>query len=121
MSRGAESDLCTALDTRDSIVLVTARSTYTFVVDEPEECRGLLSGGCVDADRTAFFCGAYDRTRGFHPRTPSVGERALFLVSDPEDISGFARLITSNIVEVRVVRSGGDGSDAPNVGIAPVV
>jgi hypothetical protein len=92
-----------ALAARDEIVFVTDHNTYRFVVEDPGRGRGVLRGGRVPLDQTAFFCGVFDRPYSFLPATLLAGTRALFVIEEA-DRASFRRILTSNLLDVRVVR-----------------
>ena len=92
-----------ALAPRDAVVLVTSRSTYTFLVEDPCECKGVLVGGQLPGGRRAVFGGVFDGPGTFRAATLRAGARAGFFV-DGADASQFSRFITSRVLEIRVVR-----------------
>ena len=96
-----------ALASRDEVVLVTTHNTYRFVVEEPGESRGLLRGGRLPADRTAFLCGVYDGPASFRVGRLVPGGRALFVVEEGH-ASGYRRLVTSSLVDVWVEKVNGE-------------
>jgi hypothetical protein len=103
----AEAVAVDTLAARDEIVLVTDHSTYRFVVECPDEGRGSLRGGRMPDVRRAFLCGVVDRPNAFRPATLKRGTRALFLIEEEDGQRAFRRILTSSLLDVRVVRHQG--------------
>ena len=96
----------TTLAPRDEVVIVTMHNIYRFTVENPEDCSGTLDGGVLPERSRGVLCGALDELSAFHPATLRVGARALFLVADEEDGSGFRKIITSPLVNLHIVAAG---------------
>ena len=83
---------------RDQIVIRTQNSEYRFSVIDPEERRGILSGGSLgNQQRDAVLVGTLVGTTSFasDPSSLKTGSRALFYLTAR---NGVERLITSDIV-----------------------
>jgi hypothetical protein len=102
--------LFSAVEHRDTIVMETGRSMYTFTVTDKPNRRGMLVGGNVTQPREAVFSGSLQHDKGIWENGVRVGARATFFLIVPQDLSGFSQVITSPLVRIRVVRGGGTRS-----------
>ena len=85
----------TEMNASDEIEIRTQFSNYSFRVVDPEQCRGVLSGGRLDQEHEAIFLEPIRPTGHLGP-----GDRAVFLVGG----NIFKRLITSTISEIIVAQ-----------------
>jgi hypothetical protein len=95
------------LEQRDSLVMETGRSVYTFTVTDKLNRRGMLVGGNVDQPREAVFSGSLKHNKDIWENGVRVGSRATFFLVVPQDLSGFSQVITSPLVRIRLIKSGG--------------
>jgi len=95
------------LEQRDSLVMETGRSVYTFTVTDKANRRGMLVGGNVEQPREAVFSGSLKHNKDIWENGVRVGSRATFFLVVPQDLSGFSQVITSPLVRIRLIKSGG--------------
>jgi hypothetical protein len=95
------------LDKRDVLVMETGRSVYTFTLTDKLNRRGMLVGGNVDQPREAVFSGSLKHNKDMWENGVRVGSRATFFLVVPQDLSGFSQVITSPLVRIRLIKSGG--------------
>jgi hypothetical protein len=94
------------IDKEDQVLIRTENSEYSFKMLDPEERRGVLSGGSLgDQTRDAVLIGAVPAS--FKEETGDqsavrTGARALFFMNAR---NGVERLITSVVTEIRHLRS----------------
>ena len=81
----------TEMSASDEIKIRTQFSNYSFRVIDPEQCRGVLSGGRLDQEHEAIFLETIRPTGRLEP-----GDRAVFLVGGII----LQRLTTSTITEI---------------------
>lgn len=97
------------LSPSDQISIRTQNSRYNFSVVNPEERRGILSGGSLGSrQRDAVLIASLEGDEGAGEHAPSVlktGARALFYLTAKR---GFERLITSVIVQISQLNNEGD-------------
>ena len=91
---------------RDSLVMETGRSVYSFTLTDKTNRRGMLVGGNVSQPREAVFSGSLQNDKGIWEGGIKVGARATFFLVVPQDLSGFSQVITSPLIRIRVVRGG---------------
>lgn len=87
----------------DQLVIDTARSTYTFSMADPSQRLGALDGGSLPAQQDAFAIGAVSGEHAFWKGGVRVGDRAVFLSPVRQAHDSSARLVTSQVVRIRVV------------------
>ncbi len=91
-----------AIKESDELIIQTQNSEYRFFILDPNERRGILSGGTLgEQKRDAILIGSLCATTNLLACEPSVlksGSRALFYLSAK---SGAERLITSVITRIR--------------------
>ena len=95
------------LEQRDSLVMETGRSVYTFTVTDKANRRGMLVGGNVEQPREAVFSGSLKHNKDIWENGVRVGSRATFFLVVPQDLSGFSQVITSPLIRIRLIKSGG--------------
>ena len=98
------------LQQRDSLVMETGRSVYTFTVTDKLNRRGMLVGGNVEQPREAVFSGSLKHNKDIWENGVRVGSRATFFLVVPQDLSGFSQVITSPLIRIRLIKSGGTQS-----------
>lgn len=94
------------LEHRDSLVLETGRSVYTFTLTDKANRRGMLIGGNVSQAREAVFSGSLQHSKEIWENGVRLGARATFFLVVPQDLSGFSQVITSPLVKIRLIRGG---------------
>ena len=104
---GSHEVAVSAMVASDEIILVTGRSSYSFVLEDPAERRGLLRGGSATG-QTAYFCGTLDGPASFHASGIRPGARALFLVDDGASGIACRRFLTSTVREVHIIKRNGE-------------
>ena len=87
----------------DQLVIETARSTYTFSMSDPSQRLGALGGGSLIENQTAFAVGAVSGEHAFWKGGVRVGDRAVFLSPIVQAHDTSARLVTSQVLQIRVV------------------
>jgi hypothetical protein len=92
------------LEQRDSMVMETGRSVYTFTLTDKANRRGILIGGNVTEPREAVFSGSLQQDKAIWENGVRVRARATFFLVVPQDLSGFSQVITSPLVRIRLVR-----------------
>jgi hypothetical protein len=92
---------------RDTMVLETGRSVYTFTLTDTSNRRGMLVGGNVPQAREAVFSGSIQDDKQIWENGVRVGTRATFFLVVPQDLSGFSQVITSPLIRIRVVPGSG--------------
>jgi len=98
------------LEKRDALVMETGRSIYTFTLTDKKNRRGMLVGGNVDQPREAVFSGSLKHNKDIWENGVRVGSRATFFLVVPQDLSGFSQVITSPLIRIRLIKSGGTQS-----------
>jgi len=103
------------LNATDCISIKTADHTYLFIVTDPEERRGVLTGGTLGSSSTiSVLLGANMRRGGQVSGIFSdlyQGSRAIFFI---ESHDGVRQLMTSEIIEL-VYIDANNRIDQPNV------
>ncbi len=94
------------LEHRDSLVMETGRSVYTFTLTDKANRRGMLVGGNVAQAREAVFSGSIQHNKEIWENGVRLGTRATFFLVVPQDLSGFSQVITSPLVKIRLIRGG---------------
>ena len=94
------------LELRDTMIMETGRSVYTFTLTNKPNRRGMLVGGNVSQPREAVFSGSLQQNKNIWENGVRVGARATFFLVVPQDLSGFSQVITSPLVRIRIVRGG---------------
>ncbi|HET9531163.1 MAG TPA: hypothetical protein VFQ92_12475 [Blastocatellia bacterium] len=81
------------LQARDEVLIQTKNNQYRFVIIDPAEKRGLLSGGSLrNRQREAILVGTLaENTRSFAIESPVIraGERVLFCLIDGNEAENF--------------------------------
>ncbi|HWP41646.1 MAG TPA: hypothetical protein VNO14_00325 [Blastocatellia bacterium] len=89
----------------DQVLIRTQNSEYCFEVLDPQERRGLLTGGSLGGQmRDAVLIGAVPEgaNRVSDPLSVRTGARAMFFMNAK---NGVERLITSVITEIKHLRN----------------
>lgn len=87
----------------DQLVIETVRSTYTFLMSDPAQRLGALGGGCLRESQAAYAVGAVSGEHAFWKGGVRVGDRAVFLSPIQQTHDTSARLVTSQVVRIRVL------------------
>jgi hypothetical protein len=93
------------LSAADEIAIHTINSRYRFLLIDPAEKRGLLSGGLLgDRQREAILVGTLaSKTRAFAIDSPvmKVGDRVLFCLIDGNEAENFFTTVIQQLAHIR--------------------
>ena len=90
----------------DTIEWDTGRSSYRFTLTDASLRKGLLVGGKVDQPREAVFSGSLLEDRTLWANGIRIGARVTFLLSVPNNSSGFSQVVTSALQSLRLLKNG---------------